>query len=94
MMEHIYNCVEAFSHVDSLINQIVHLSGDGLTTYTEDGRFPGSQKVHGAGLEVVVGVKHLLRRVETSVSMDGVLLDGRCAACGEDAVFSEVRDNR
>ena len=85
MMEHTYDYVGALPHVDSLIDQVVHLSREGFTTHTKDGTLPGSQKVHGAELEGVIGVKLLLCLVKTVVGMDGsvgVLMDDRCAAGG------------
>ena len=78
------------------INQIVHLPGDGLATHTKDGTLAGSQKVHGAGLEGVIWVKHLLRHVKTVVGMDGSVvgwsLDDLCAAAGGgEKVLSTVK---
>ena len=70
MVKHTYDGIGALPHVDSLIDQVVHLSGDGLTTHTEDGTLPGSQEVHWARLKRIVGVEHLLRHVETVVGRD------------------------
>ena len=41
MVEHAYDGIGALPHVDSLVNQVVHLSGEGLTTHTEDGILRG-----------------------------------------------------
>ena len=65
-MGHTYEGVGALPHVNSLIDQEVHLSGEGLTTHTEDGT-SGCQEVHGAG---IIWVKHLLHHVETVVGRD------------------------
>ena len=73
-MEHGYNGNGALPHVNSLVDQVLHLSGEGLTTHTEDGTLPGSQKVQWAGLERVVGVEYLLGHVETVVGMDGSVI--------------------
>ena len=83
-MEHGYNGNGALPHVNSLVDQVVHLSGEGLATHTEDCSLLGNQEVHWAGLERVVGVEHLLCHVKTVVGMAwmGVLLDGLFAAGG------------
>ena len=70
MMQHTDDGVGALPHVDSLIDQVVHLSREGLTTYTKDSTLSGCQEVHGAGLKRIVWVKHLLRHVETVVGRD------------------------
>jgi len=67
MMEHTNDGVGALPHVNSLIDQVVHLSGDGLTTHTEDGTLSWCQKVHGAGLKRIVQVEHMLCHVKTVV---------------------------
>ena len=71
VVHHAYDGIGALPHVDSLGDQVVHLLEEGLTKHTEDGTLPGSQKVHWAGLERVVGVEHMLSHVETVVGMDG-----------------------
>ena len=81
VVEHSYDGVGALLHVDSLINQVVHLSGKGLTTHTKDGALPGCHEVHGAGLLRIIQVKHLLCHVETVVGR-GVVLAGRFDAGG------------
>ena len=82
VVEHGYNGNGALPHVNSLVDQVVHLSGEGLTTHTEDGTLPGSQKVHWAGLERVVGVEYLLGHVETVVGMNGSVVGWPFAAGG------------
>ena len=55
MMEHTDNGVGALPHVNSLVDQVVHLSWEGLTTHTEHGTLSRCQEVHGAGLEDRLG---------------------------------------
>ena len=70
MVEHTYYGVGALSHVNSLVDQVVHLSRDGLATHTEDGALSWCQEIHGARLLRIVGYKHLLCHVKTVVGMD------------------------
>ena len=70
LMQHTDDGVGALPHVDSLVDQVVHLSGEGLATHTEDSTLSGCQEVHGARLKRIVQVKHLLRHVETVVDRD------------------------
>ena len=97
MMEHTYDGVGALPHVDSFIDQVVHLSEKGLTTHTEDGALPGCHEVHGAGLLRIVRMEHLLCHVETVVGMDGSGV-GWSLCCRkwrrEGAVCGEMTDNR
>ena len=70
MMQHTHNGIRALPHVYSLIDQVLHLSGDGLTTNTKYGTLSGCQEVYGAELERVVQVKHVLHHVKTVVGRD------------------------
>ena len=71
MVKHTHDGVGSLPHVNSLIDQVVDPSGDGLTTHTKNGTLLGCQEVHGAGLERVVRIEHLVHHVETVVGMDG-----------------------
>ena len=70
MVEHTDDGIGALPHVYSLVNQVVHLMGDGLTTHTKDCALTGYQEVHWAGLKRIVGVEHLLCHVKTVVGRD------------------------
>ena len=71
VVEHADDGVRALPHVDSFINQVRHLSGNGLTAYSKDSTLPWSEKVQWAGLKGVVRGKHLLCHVKTVVGCDG-----------------------
>ena len=76
VVEHTYDGVRALPHVDSLVNEVVHLSGKGLTTHTEDGALSGCHGVHEARLLWIISVKkNLLCHVKTVVGRD------RCGVC-------------
>ena len=79
MVDHTYDGVGALSRVDSLVDQVVHLSRDGLATHTEDGALSWCQEIHGARLLRIVGYRHL----KTVVGMDRsavvmLVVEGRC----------------
>ena len=50
--------------VEGLVNEVVHLAGDALTTHYKDGTFPDRLEVHKARLEWVVKVEDLLGKIE------------------------------
>ena len=52
------------SRVHRLINQVIGLPRDALTTHSKNCTFTGRFIIHGSGLEGVVGVVHLLCKVE------------------------------
>ena len=76
VVEHADNGVGALPHVDSFIDQVIYLSGNRLAAHSKDGTLPGGEKVHGAGLEGVVWVQHLLCHVETVVGTDRPAVGG------------------
>ena len=45
IMQHTHNGIGALPHVHSIINQVVNLLGEGLTTHTKDGTLSGCQEV-------------------------------------------------
>ena len=55
VVEHADDGIGALTHVDSFIDEVSHLSGNGLAAYSENCTLPWCEKVHGAGLEGVVG---------------------------------------
>ena len=71
VVQHTHDRVGALPHVDSLVNQIAHLPGDGLATDSEDCALPGSQEVLWAGLKRIVWIEHLLCHFKTVVGRDG-----------------------
>ena len=71
VVQHTDDGVGALPHVDSLVNQIVDLPGDGLATDSKDCALPGSQGVHWAGLKRIVRIEHLLCHIKTVVGRDG-----------------------
>ena len=56
--------------VESFIYEVVHLSGDALTTNSEDGALSGRLEVHWPRLEWVVRVVDLLGKIEREVHAD------------------------
>lgn len=53
--------------VERLVNQVVDLPWDTLTTHTKDGTLPSSLEVQRPGLEGVVRVVYLLGKVKRIV---------------------------
>ena len=62
--------VSTLSCVEGLVDEVVHLSRDTLTTHSEDGTLPGRLEVHRAGLEWVVRVVDLLGKIKREVNTD------------------------
>ena len=91
VVEHADDGVGALPHVDSFIDEVSHLPGNGLAAYSKYCTLPRCEKVHWAG---VVGAEHLLRHVETVVGRDGSTV-GRSLGSwwwwGEGAVLGKVR---
>ena len=65
MMEHANYCIGSLAHVYSFINEVIDLSGYGLTTDTKDCTFPWSQEIHGSWLKRVIRIEDLLRHIKT-----------------------------
>lgn len=70
MVEKTDDSVGTLSCVEGLVDEVVHLSRDTLTTHSEDGTLPGRFEVHRAGLEWVVRVVHLLGKIKREVNAD------------------------
>ena len=62
--------VGSLPRVESLIYEVVHLSGDALTTHPEDGALSGRLEVHWSRLEWVVRIVDLLGKIEGEVHTD------------------------
>ena len=57
VVEHADDGVGALPHVDSFIDEVSHLPGNGLAAYSKNCTLSWCDKVHGARLEGVVGAE-------------------------------------
>lgn len=70
MVEKTDDGVGTLSCVEGLVDEVVHLSRDTITTHSEDGTFPGRLEVHQVGLDWVVRVVDLLGKIKREVNTD------------------------
>ena len=64
VVEHADYGIGSLTNVNCLINKVIDLSGNSLTAYSKNSTLSWGEEVHGARLEGVVGVEHLLGHVK------------------------------
>ena len=77
VVEHAFSTL---ARVDSLVDKVVHLAGQGLTAYSKDSTLPRSKEVNGTWLEGVVWVEYLLGHVKGVVALE-VSQTWCCSCC-------------
>ena len=64
VVEHADNCIGTLSNIGSLVDNKVHLSGNGLAANSKQGSLLGGEEVDGSGLQRIAWVMHLLSEIK------------------------------